>query len=153
LGSRWFPVAVVAAIVVAGVLIAAAIFFKGEGDQAPAPSVAPTTEAAADSATCLAWAKAKYDLSHVTPMPPGFVYGAPGVDELADTRAARLQKVLAAFESQIESTPEAVAAAAHRVVDASMDEADKLSGRLAIGPADANAVGGARRELDGLCAG
>jgi hypothetical protein len=153
LGSRWFPVAVVAAIVVAGALIAAAILFRGAGSQSPtstAPS--PTAEALADSATCMAWAKAKYDLGQVTPMPPGFIYGNPGINDLADRRANELRRVLAAFESQIELTPSAVAAAAHQVVDVSMDEVDKLSGRVAIGPADAVAIEGARRVLNGLCA-
>jgi hypothetical protein len=154
LGSRWFPVAVVAAIVVAGALIAAAVFVKGDDDPPQAPSVAaPTDEAMADSATCMAWAKTRYDLGQVTPMPPGFVYGAPGIDELADHRAAQLRTVLAAFESQIEPTPPAVASAAHRVVDTVMDESDSLSGRVAIGPADADAVQGAQRVLNGLCAG
>jgi hypothetical protein len=147
-------VAVVAAIVVAGALIAAAIFFRGDRDETRAPTAAPPiSEAPADSATCMAWARAKYDLGQVTQMPPGFIYGKPGIDELADRRADELRKVLATFESQIEPTPAAVAAAAHRVVDTSMDEVDKLSGRLPIGPADADAVQGAHRVLNGLCAG
>lgn len=107
----------------------------------------------ADSATCMAWAKTKYDLGQIAPMPPGFVYGAPGVNELADNRATRLRTVLAEFESQIQSTPAAVASAAHRVVDTAMDESDKLFGRVAIGPADADAIQGAQRVLNGLCAG
>ena len=154
MSAKWFPLAVVAAIVVAGALIAAAVFVKGNDDPPPAPSAAPPpNEAMADSATCMAWAKTKYDLGQITPMPPGFVYGAPGINELADTRAAQLRTVLAGFESQIESSPPAVAAAAHRVVDTVMDESDKLSGRVAIGPADVDAVQGAQRVLNGLCAG
>ena len=154
MGAKWFPVAVVAAIVVAGALIAAAVFFNGNDDPPPAPSAtAPTNEANADSATCMAWAKTKYDLGQIKPMPPGFVYGAPGINELADNRAAQLRTVLAGFEAQINPTPPAVASAAHRLVDAVMDESDKLSGRVAIGPADANAIQGAQQVLNGLCAG
>lgn len=152
----WFPLAVVAAILIAGALIAAAIFFKDSGQPAtqPTPS-SPAAPAAPTSGprgaqTCAAWTIAKSDFRAIPKLPPGWDYQTPGIDAVIASRVAQVDKVLRAFEAQIAPTPVDVAAAAQLFVEKQQAEVTKLPAHT-FDSADVYAIDGAYRALDRAC--
>ncbi|MCV7200176.1 hypothetical protein [Mycobacterium angelicum] len=153
----WFPFAVVAAILLAGALIAAAIFFRDSRQSSdlskPSAAATATTKPTKSSggSTCAAWTTAQIDMGQVTRMPPGWVYGNPGIDQLADSRAAQINKILNVFETQIAPEPADVAAAAHLFIAKQRVEVRKLTARQPIDDGDVAAVEGAGVALNRSC--
>lgn len=152
----WFPFAVVAAILLAGALIAAAIFFKGSGGS-PAPSAAPAstqpsqaTTAAGRAKTCAAWTAAKSDLAQVPKMPSGWTYETPGIDQLITSRATIIVKILNVFANQVAPQPADVAAAANEFIDKQRAEVTKLPAHT-LDAADVTAIANATAALNRAC--
>lgn len=156
---QWFPVAVVAAILIAGALIAAAIFFKGAGTSPTPATVAPTAQpptaqlsptSAGRAKTCFAWSIAKADLGQVPRLPSGWTYETPGIDQMIASRAAIIDKILKTFASQISPEPVDVAVAAHQFIDKQGAEVTKLPAHT-LNAADINAIADATAALNRAC--
>ncbi|WP_457180925.1 hypothetical protein [Mycobacteroides abscessus] len=119
--KNWTPVALVAAIIVAGALIAGAILLAG-GDrsgvvsvpsQTGQPAAAPAV--IAESATCRAWSSTKQDLSEVPLLPEGWKTD-PNREIFVQNQINLLAPIMDRFEKSIVPEPANVAAAARNVV-------------------------------------
>ncbi|OBI99096.1 hypothetical protein [Mycobacterium asiaticum] len=149
----WFGIAVVAAILISGTLIAAAIFFKGSGESSTptaGTSGKPATQSDGRSKTCGAWATAKIDFKSTPRLPQGWDYSTPGIDQLIAGRTAMLEKILNVFRSQIAPAPVDVAAAANLFVEKQEAEVRKLPAHT-FDAADVYAIDGAYLALDRAC--
>lgn len=149
----WFGIAVVAAILISGVLIAAAIFFKGSGESS-APTAGssgkPFAQSDGRAKTCKAWTVAKADFKAIPTLPPGWDYNTPNIDQLIAARVSMVEKVLDAFRSQIAPTPVDVGAAANLFVEKQEAEVRKLPAHT-FDAADLYAIDGAYMALDRAC--
>lgn len=118
---NWSPVAIVAAIVAAGALIACAILLAGGDRSGVAATSAPTMEPAAAPgitavpATCRAWESAKQDLSEVPMLPEGWRTD-PNREIYVQNQINLLAPIIDRFEKSITTEPANVVAAARNVV-------------------------------------
>jgi hypothetical protein len=101
--------------------------------------------------TCSAWATTKKDLGAVPALPTGSVFGQPGINELAQSRAARLAGLLDWFDSKIVPGPVNAYAAGHFYVDEARIEVKRLTDHKYLEPAEAASIQAAESALDSAC--
>lgn len=153
---RWFPIAVVAAIVVAGLLIAGAIMLSGNRAQPPAASPSTTAQAAAvpleSTATCKAWHAAYAELMAVPPLPDGADYNTPNIDTLVANQNKANEKILIGFEPKIApNDPPQVVNAAKAYINAKRIDMAKSAAHT-VTEADDTATDTTFATLNQICA-
>lgn len=151
---RWMPYATLAAIVLAGALIAVAIVIAGgEKSHQAAPS-APTQSAAVpteSTATCKAWRTTSAALDAIPALPDGWTWATPNIDTLISNAKTGVDKALDIFQSKIAADdPPQVVSAAKSYIAAKRTEMSKLSDH-SITEADDSAVDTSRGTLNQLC--
>jgi hypothetical protein len=153
---QWVPVAIVAAIVVAGGLIAGAIMLSG-GNKAQPPTAARGTTAPAASvpaestATCKAWNNTYTELMAVPPLPDGADYNTPNIDTLIANQNKANEKALIGFEPKIApDDPTQVVNAAKAYINAKRIDMAKSASHT-VTEADDTAVDTSFATLNQLC--
>jgi hypothetical protein len=146
---------VIAAILIAGALIAVAIVFAGGDRSRPAAAPPTTAQAAApptqSTATCKAWRNADAALEAIPALPDGWDFNTPNIDTLIAQAKTAVDKVLDIFESQIvASDPPQVVSAAKAYMTAKRTEMAKAADHT-ITEADDTAVDTNRGLLKQLC--
>ncbi|MEY8019118.1 hypothetical protein [Mycobacterium servetii] len=156
-GRRWFPIAVIAAILVAGALIAAAIVIAG-GDKshpaaAPITTAQPAMEPPEATATCKAWRAADAALATIPALPEGWDWNTPNIDTLSSNAKTAVDKVLDIFESRVAAgDPQQVVEAAKSYIATKRADMSKLVDHT-ITTADDAAVEVSLATLQQLCGG
>lgn len=158
-GPAWpMPVAiVVAALLIAGAVVAFAILSNKSGSPAadsnhPSASTAGANTAVnnQDSSTCRAWRSTGAALDRIQELPEGWDWDTPGIDGMIAKRDAALTQAMDLFEPQIAAQPSDLAAAAHAYVKARRNEVKKLADHTYTG-ADGVASTAGASTLDQLC--
>lgn len=152
---RWMPYATLAAIVLAGLLIAGAILLSGtRSGPATTPQTPPgapgTSAAASGNATCGEWATTKAALQAIPQLPDGWDWDTPNIDVYIQSRTGAISKALDLFEPHIADQPPGFAAAAHQYVSERRKEIQMLRAHTYT-EADGVPVTAEETKLDQLC--
>lgn len=154
--SLWI---IFAAVVIAGALIAGAVFLALSGKDTPTQTASPTAPTAsssemastADSSTCSAWRSTVPAIRAIPDLPAGWDWDTPNIDTYIANHNASVGKVLDLFEPKIAADdPSDVAAAAKDFVSARRNEMHLLSNHTYRG-ADGVAGNVAFEQLNQLC--
>ncbi|MDD4866115.1 MAG: hypothetical protein PHQ28_03015 [Mycobacterium sp.] len=151
---RWMPYATLAAIVLAGALIAVAIVIAGgEKSHQAAPS-APTRSASVptdSTQTCKAWRAADAAMGTIPALPEGWDWNTTGIDTLIANQKGAIEKTLSIFESKIGANdPQQVVEAAKGYIATKRTDLNKLTDHT-ITEADDAAVESSLATLQQLC--
>lgn len=151
---NWTPVALVAAIIVAGALIAGAILLAGGNQTGVVESSAPTAQPVAPaiisgSTTCKAWSSAKQDLSEVPLLPQGW-RSDPNREIYVQNQINLLTPIIDRFEKSIAPEPANIAAAARNVVATQRAAISALKDNTFVSP-QADQGDAAYAQMDAVC--
>jgi hypothetical protein len=152
---RWLPSAIIAAgIVIAGALIGGAVLLNGHR---PTTEKAATGTSGVDAAasgigtpTCEAWATTKLALGSIPALPNGWDWVTPNIDTYIANRAAAVEPVLDAFETEVAASPPNVAKAANAYIATRRSELQAQKNHT-YGPGDVSAGNAAFATLNQVC--
>jgi hypothetical protein len=157
------PIWIIAAgiIIAVAVIIAAIIISHGNTTTQSTPTAAPTqsnasqsanlsTASAATSSTCTGWRAVSPSISEIVPLPDGWDYDTPNIDQYINDHNASVIKLMDIFEPLISDEPADVAKIAHTFVDSRRNEAKLLAAHTYRG-SDGAAGNVAATQLDQLC--
>jgi hypothetical protein len=154
-GRRWFPIAVIVAIIAAGILIAAAIVIAGGDKSHPAAEPSTPRQSAPVSAgarrTCQGWQTTNSALNEIPALPDGWDWDTPNIDKYIANGNTAIGKALDIFQSEINpSDPPEIVAAAKDYISEKRTEMAKLSDHT-YGGADGVSGNVAYAKLNQLC--